>query len=290
MIESFVLAKFLHDLRKVDQVPKRIEVCALNPKLYLASTSPERDCDATIANNAANGYARSRSLAILKCLVEGIERRIVKLTGQPSSNGFAGFPVIFCHSKSQKMARLYSYFEAVERFVWRRWWEDKTVGFECFQVSKANSDLVEELAKTLRLKRCFIIVPSFAPGEFHCEMAIACVEMTTGVVLGGAVRSAYVEAEFKALTEALTHALALQRWSKQSLSEMSHYERRIFFLSTNKNFFIDRLQKSSQSKIFLPQPIVDESIVHPYQHFCSVHRLLFSEEENVSADFKVGYI
>ncbi len=291
IISKLYLVNLNRGLRLMKVQPDLIDMVELNQKLFLASYngSLAKLSSLKISNEATCGISRNRDLSILKSLVEFVERKAVFENNCESSNGFAAFPVFLSKKKSRQYARVYSYFEAVERYVWRRWWEDPSIAFEKVKISPSNLDLLFEIRKLLPVLDAFVLLPKYDGGFYKSVVGIACIETQEGVILGGAARANYEDTEFKALSEALIHSIAMSRYQKNQIS-ISDYERRLIFLFENKALFFERIKVYGSQTMNIGSPVVDQEIEHRLDAFCSVHRMLFSFEKNLDSNPQVGYI
>lgn len=296
LFQKFKIKEFLQltmlsqGLQSSNENPRFIEFVELDRSLFIATSYNSISDDSFISNEACSGVARNKNLAILKSLVEYVERKAVQESGILSSNGCAAFPIFLSTRFSKKMAKQFAFFEAVERFVWRTWWEDKEIAYQKFEVSKFNQSILFEIRKLIPLTSAYVITPAFEGGAYYSFLTIVCLETKNGVILGGAARASYQDAEYKALTEALIHALALSRYTTREIDPVSNYEKRLVFLFENKNVFLKRLSFQGTNSIQLPKPAVDQEIQHRFANLCSIHRFLFSFEANISDDPSVGYI
>lgn len=284
---NLALAKFYIDLKLSRLSDLNLQILNITDNLFVSSNNNHKT-NVLISNGTCGAIARNRNLAILKGLVERIERQAMHESGAHSSTGFAAYPVFFSRKKSERYARKFAYLEAIERFVWRNWWENRSIKYSLRPISQENSDILFHVKKFMSITNAYMIIPRF--NETNIVMGICCFETDNGVILGGAARESYNDMEFKALSEVFFHSIAVNRYEKHQVELQSDYERRLIFLSENKDFFTDRLQVNGQDFINIPTPLVDSKILHSCDHFCSVHRILFDFESNINSNCQLGYI
>ena len=282
------LFQLASQLRTRGALPKHMEVSRLGP-VFLASSFDEVPT-ATISESVASGMDFDATTAALKSLVERAERRAFvqgKSVGHPlcmtnRSDGFAAMPVGLA-TDSAARARENALNEAVERFVWARWWDDPLIGHVLADLAQSDEKRVlVHLKEQVSIRQIYRIEPLIADRGRHVVIYFAFLK-PFGVISGGACESAdrSSHAEFRALCELARHGLALQRMLNTGASPSSFYEKRLrYFGATQEGekCAMGRLLAGGTETIELPRIELDGPVPHDLDDLISVHRCYFEDQ------------
>lgn len=290
--QSAFLMKFASDLKAQNSLPKNIEISQIGP-VFLASVFNQIESE-IITESIFTGMDIDPDIAVLKGLVEMTERMAFssgRSKSLPScqtsrSDGFAAFPRGVVNN-TDNVARSHAYHEAVERFVWSTWWDNRDIRHEChrysFDEKRSASVLLKELAKIVPLKAVFRIIPAVENlNQARMVIFFAFLE-PYGVVSGGACgHSSEIEtANFRAACELARHGLAIRKVRETGLSPITFYEKRLTHFGLTKagsDAATDRIQKQGAQSIILPPLAIDEPVPHCLNEFVAVHRCYFRNQ------------
>lgn len=285
------LLSFMSKLKERGRLPKHIEVSSFS-KGTMASVFDSAH-SSIINESVFCGIDPTPSTAILKGLVEMIERQAFiegYKNGIPHcqtkrSDGFAAFPLgVTPHALEN--ARENGLCEAIERYVWASWWDDKSVGHNMRTVDlnslSIGESLLHDLEKNLPITTIFEIQP-----WSHTDGRVVIIYFAflnpTGVISGGACGSKNnIEGvRYRAIAELLRHGLAASRLNPESDSELSFYERRLHFFAHTKEgtaIALSRLESKGSRIIELPNLKHDNPIPHSLSELVAVHRCYFENQ------------
>ena len=154
-----------------------------------------------MANEATAGVDYNPDIAITKALVEHFERKVFSAgvdRGEPickrrHSDGFAAYPQSANGAKIS--ARENAYYEALERFVWAKWWDDDKMGFSSEFIENTNfwrnlrlKTTIEEFNEVLPVDSVRVIEPYFESSGQSVLILFAKVN-GYGFISGGAAGS-----------------------------------------------------------------------------------------------------
>ncbi len=295
-----IILQLLSDLKGVGQLPAHVQKSAVGP-FAIVNVFSELNSE-IISDSVTTGFDKDVNLALLKALVEWIERNAgsyAKKSGQLScqterSDGLAAFP-IYHHSTSspgkeaakkmaKKRARENALAEAIERFAWAQWWDHSTTHYEITGVEHFDSDSVQLLGQIQELNpvvalQCIKPILLNAP-EF--ELLIFLAELKTGGFVSGGAAGLVGKREatsLRGLGELLRHAQSARK-IREGASPTTFYEKRLaHFLSENGTAQVrERLSKKGSQLVALPTLKFDEEIYHPLAGSIYVHRCLFENQ------------
>ena len=284
-----VIEDILNGLR--DQAPRHADLAQIGG-LHSATLFDEKRPDSLIREDASMGMSRDSDLAILKALVEFVERKAIwngRKTNRPvfqtaRSDGFAAF----CKSqvgarRAANRARENALCEAIERYAWSTWWDDTSTAFECSSqwLNRPLPAWVDELHQALcelvPIRCTSFIEPSLCHSKHRVFIVFAHLA-NGGLCSGGACapqgsEESAIERAFGELARHVACAYNIQRgWKPRTF-----YERRLSYMLTAKagEAFEARLQNRGRRKIDLPALQFNEVVPHEFDHLVSVHRCYF---------------
>ena len=292
-LEVKILTDLTETLKARGCLPGHIEATRIGD-LSIVSVYDHRSTT-LMPESVATGMDSKMSVATAKALTEWIERRAFKdgfknelrscLTER--SDGFAAFPT--ANENSNNLVREIALSEAIERFVWARWWDDHSIKF-CFDARHAEDirywnlsySLLEKLNEFIEIERFIEIQPEFTPFPDK-ELVIFVGEVKNhGVVTGGACgpRGDRLNTLNRAAGELFRHAMAARRLLDKSVEPESFYERRLAFLlsSNGRSAFHNRIAIQGTQPVILPHLVVDEIVPHKFNQVVTVHRCLFESQ------------
>ncbi|MCC7406055.1 MAG: hypothetical protein IT288_16800 [Bdellovibrionales bacterium] len=290
---SDFLMKFASELKTRRALPKNIELAQIGP-VFLASLFNEIKSN-IITESVFTGMDVDPDLAVLKGLVEMAERAAYangKDDGLFSckterSDGFAAFPYGVLN-ETKKAARQNAYFEAVERFAWATWWDDKNIGHRFEEVffdesTKPPRTILMQLPEILSVKSIYRITPEIENGKDALVAIYFAFLEPYGVISGGAAGpSQDIESvNFRAICELLRHALAIRKVQTSSSSPATFYEKRLahFGLTqTGTDAARTRLNRQGRDAIILPKLAIDQQVPHALDELVTVHRCYFENQ------------
>lgn len=284
---------FTNELKRRHALPKKIEISRLG-RAVLASAFDE-DPKETISESVFSGMDPDPSVAVLKALVERCERNAFRSgyeSGSPScltarSDGFAAFPV-GAAKNAKSIARRNAYHEAIERYVWAKWWDDPSFAHTAIPHTNFTSlspslSLIRPHHAMTPFESVYEIHPEI---EGHPELKVVVLfafMRSGGVISGGACERAsdIDRARFRALAELSRHALAAHRIQADKRSATTFYERRLMFFAADprgQELAMKRISAKGTRKVLLPDLEIDEPISHQLGDLVAVHRCLFKDQ------------
>jgi len=247
-----------------------------------------------ITESVATGSSVSPSLAIVKGLVELVERKAFsdgRSKGHPAcqtlrSDGFAAFPaVLHSGSYARHKARENAYLEACERFVWSTWWDNPRIGhyitsFDAHEGAKIHP-LIENIQTHSPITAIHVIEPLVCT-EVKFSVRILLVELQGGgYITGGAAarsdkKSSIILLE-RAASELFRHALALKRLNEYKKAPETFYQERLAYFGFGDGYddVRARLAAGGTQPITLPGLTIDAALEHDLSDVVAVHRCLF---------------
>ncbi len=294
-MEQNAAISFVKEIQSLGLTVPRLEISTL-AGLNFVSAFDERPTS-VMSNDSTAGVDFDPSVAVTKALVEYFERKVFAegvANGDPKcvrrhSDGVASFPR--SDAKAHQFARQNALCEAIERFVWAKWWDNPRIAFTQNPVESFDFARERELAVTLRqlrghlnLESIDILEPSFSMGsEFKVFILLARVA-GQGFLTGGAAghRGAPREIFVRGLSELIRHGQALRRFQEQKLDPTTFYERRLLYfgLGSGNELVRQRLSRGhSTETIVLPRLEVDGVIVNSkFEFLIATHRCLFEDQ------------
>ncbi|NRA69072.1 MAG: hypothetical protein HRU19_31665 [Pseudobacteriovorax sp.] len=240
------------------------------------------------------GISEHKETALSKALSEYVERKAYQ-DGYASKDtscftrdscGFAAFPRYKNIDNPIGIVRSNAYHESLERFVWAKWWDEKSIGATIKQVnidyfSTSSQMLLNELSGILEIESIFSIQPNFDQKESSVVKIVFAKIKNAGYISGGA--SATVSesdtAYYRAISELIRHGLAVKRMLDGYKPNRFYEEKLEYFGTGQGNDLVEsRLQKTSDRSILLPQLVIDQEIDHRFKSHYIVYRCLFKDQ------------
>jgi hypothetical protein len=288
------LSKVVSSLEKIGKLPNHVEVSRIGKLTW--ATVFDTVPTATISESVSTGISANPSEAVLKAIVEWLERKAYQQgyeSGHPAcltlrSDGFAAFPIDFSLLKqiSINRARHNAYAEAVERFAWATWWDDHQTMYDITEHRIDSASFQGELRDFISATddmtpvRKFYIVKPVIGNLKELALTIVIAEIKSGgVITGGACGFAGDENRilFRAMSELFRHSLASYRINLNLNAPETFYENRLaFFLKPEgSELFHKRIKHRKKIPILLPKLEIDSVVPHLFQNLVSVYRCRF---------------
>jgi hypothetical protein len=241
-----------------------------------------------IHESVTTGFDRNQDLAAVKSLVEYCERRAFddsygkgeNIAGIERSDGMAAFPIISSLGVAREKARSHALGEALERFAWATWWDDKDIAFQITAIDVAKIDSLIGPVKD-SIQELFLVTPKMEYGDFEVLILILFLK-NGGVASGGACGKKVQRPETldRAGAELLRHALAVSRMKESNLPLQSFYENRLQYFTTTEGEAMvrERLAEKGAKAVVIPPLIMDEEINYSLSDLVYVHRCLFQNQ------------
>lgn len=247
-----------------------------------------------MANFAAAGVDFDEEVAIIKALVEhferltfleGIDRRF-EICSRVHSDGVASFPTLDRNAKGK--ARNNAFMEAIERFVWAKWWDDENLGHDIFDLEGAmfaNEQLslsLSALRKLVPLEKIFVVRPWIENSQNQALILFGKLE-GKGFITGGAAGSIADQSNtiLRGFAELVRHALGAQRIEQGTATPQSFYEQRLEYFGLGKGDALveARLKRVGCEKVMLPPLEFDGEIgSDEIGKLVYTHRCLFIDQ------------
>lgn len=286
-----VLAHLSSRLRHDQKLPKHIQLASLTCGT-LASVY-DRLSSEVISESICSGVDADPTTATLKGIVELIERRAftegrrnaIPECQTERSDGFAAFPR-WAGIDASGAARENALSEAIERYVWSKWWDDPNIAHSTRQIDLdilwPGEGLLVDACSAVAVKSVVEIRPKLAASKRVVVIYFAKLE-PIGVISGGACgfETEIATVRYRALSELSRHALAARKILTGKAKPTTFYEHRLaFFASTDSgtNRFEMRMKTEGQTAIVLPQLQWDAEIEHDLADVVSVHRCYFENQ------------
>ena len=281
-------ASFLTILKSRNLLPKQIQISKWNCwHIYSAFDYANSEF---ISESIAMGISPISLIAEMKAITEFCERSGMRSSTDPvtfltkRSDGFAAFPSY--ELNSTLLARKNALNEAVERYLWAKWWDDPQIR-HTLKSKKCLSEFVQislnALESEFRLRQILVLSIKEESNNFELIILVAFLE-NNGVLTGGECNvlsstDAEVPGE-RAFGELLRHLLAFERMKGKNDSDLTFYERRLFGFGSGKfgEVALDRLNANGNEHISLPRLIVDKRISHVNEDIITIHRCLFENQ------------
>ncbi len=286
-----------NELKKLNQFPKNMELAKIG-SVHI-STAFDEVSDNVISGRATTGLSTDPYLSSVKALTELIERKAFvedrinnKNNTCKNSDGFAAFPNN--QRGSEKIARENALNEAIERYVWAKWWDNFNYKHENLELSDfsgqlnySTKSLLKKVNDSTPIKEMFLVKPSFNGAIDKSLFIFFCFTRSGGVISGGACGNKNEPSKiiFRALSELVRHSITIKN-SNDNDQGTSFYEKRLLFFGKkqindeNLNLVKKRVfyKNDKQSVIELPELEIDDVIEHNLDHIASVHRCYFRNQ------------
>lgn len=285
--------KFVSELKTRSALPKNIELAQIGP-VFLASIFDEVRSD-IITESVFTGMDVDPDLAVLKGLVEMAERTAYangKDDGLISckterSDGFAAFPYGVLR-ETHEAARKNAYFEAVERFAWATWWDNKNIGHRCEEILfdesiESSHSILKQMPEILPVKSVYRITLEIENRKDAVVAIYFAFLEPYGVISGGAAGSSHdIESvNFRATCELLRHGLAIRKIKTSNSNPATFYEKRLAHFGLTQSgtdAALTRINHQGRDAILLPKLTIDEQVPHSLDELVTVHRCYFENQ------------
>ncbi len=241
-----------------------------------------------ISHKVYTGFHKNPSVALQKSLAEYFERKAFLRTKYSSSDGFAAYPNSPDIIVGQTRARINAFYEATERYVWARWWDDKTSA----KIDKYNQHdfyklkpLVDLVNQYIPCRNIYVIKPSFRHSLNLPQVEAIIIfweSMDKGFICAGASGDPMDETSIleRIFAELIRHGLAAYRAKKQNMMPTTFYENRVCFFANGcgDDLVHSRLRNLRSESIQLPELEVDMLVDHEHSNLVSVHHCLFKNQ------------
>lgn len=285
------LASLLKELKLRNRLPKNMDVSKVGDRYWFVCH--DEDKSEIISENSTTGFADDGNIALLKALSERVERLAFRsgyenkltscMTGR--SDGFAAYPLFYQNAESK--ARESALAEAVERYVWAKWWDDETIAFKCELISTSASNhkilpYVSIIKDQCGLEEIFVIEPKVENSNGLSAVILFGRLKSGGFISGGACGSIgdTKQTLLRSLDELYRHGLAIEKIRLENLEPVTFYEKRLayFGLGHGNHLIRKRLEAKGSESIILPKLEIDEVIKHELHDLFQVHRCYFENQ------------
>lgn len=286
------LKSFTLELKNRECLPLKIELTEIGSTTIANSFDDARGY--VISEHVSTGMSLDPSVAVLKSLVERIERNAyingfkqkLKSCTTERSDGFAAYPVKAA-TNSKIKARDNAYSEAVERFIWSTWWDDLSIGHQQTSLNSNNTSpasfgLIEELSKIVKIKNVTAVIPQLSNSDQKTIISFA--ELEDGGFISGGASGTSDEHDitlYRGLCELVRHGIATHHFGDSQRPPMSFYEKRLHFFAFDprgRELLLKRLNSDGTKSITLPKLAIDEEVPHALSDLVYVHRCYFENQ------------
>lgn len=290
---SSFLTDFTLKLKERGALPKRIDVSEVGATIL--ANSFDTESSETISEFIYTGMDSDPSVAVLKSLVERAERyafsdgyrRGLKSCLTERSDGFAAYPRGISKN-TEEIARKNAFEEAVERYVWASWWDNRNYAhlistFDRNRSSALAKNLLEQMDRYVDIEQIKIVEPEIDPTLGLSVKLFFLFLKPLGVVSGGACGSIASEntTEYRALCELYRHSVAISRMKEIGRIPSTFYEQRLAFFGTTEagqKILEERINTNGTGAMYLPRLSIDESVPHKMDDLIAVHRCYFENQ------------
>jgi hypothetical protein len=292
-LEALRLKRLVRALSSRSDIFDRVEL-VLVPGGFFTNIAPANH-DPIISQESVTGFSHNPDISFSKAISERIER-LAFVNGRAdglascqteSSDGFAAFPIVLRTRTAAKMeARQRALSEAVERFVWAKWWDNPKIGatIRNFQSVSSNfsisKQIVEKIPTPFSIEKIHLVEPKHN-GIFKVFI-LACEMSNGGFVSGGACGKPGQEKETmnRAAAELFRHGLAAKRLADSGVPPSSFYQNRLYYFAfeSGGDLVRKRIEALGNEVISLPSLSIDCEVPHKHQDLICVYRCLFKEQ------------
>jgi hypothetical protein len=281
---------FVRQIKEQGLVVPKLEISSLGGLSFVSAYNEKPQT--IMANDASAGVDYNPDLAITKALVEYFERQVFAegiqaknpICARDHSDGVAAYPVSEANAKLQ--ARENAYCEALERFVWAKWWDDTSIGHTAGSIEESrfwdNIKLrmtIEASRELLPIENITLIEPFFENRKYSVIIIFASIK-GRGYISGGAASPAENRNQIviRALAELIRHGIALVRFIETKRQPETFYEKRLLYFGMGQgNQLVDsRLKRTTKTVLKLPDLEFDDEIrSERIKNLIVAHRCLF---------------
>lgn len=283
--------QLIETLRFRGELPLNMDIAQIGPRYWFVSYDDKPE--SIVSELSTTGLAETPIIAMLKSLSERAEREAFRegyvqgldICQTDRSDGFAAYPRFY--PDAEKRVRESALAEAIERYVWAKWWDNQDYAYETLNISNFyhDEDLVRYVSKIemqCGVQNIHVIIPKIENANGFQVMICIGELRHGGFVSGGAcgLKSSRVELSFRALDELYRHGLAIKRMKRLSLKPETFYERRLsFFGGINGEHLVrSRIGVRGSLSVILPELVFDSEVQHKNSDIFIVHRCLFKNQ------------
>ncbi len=285
------LTSLLKQLRLRNQLPKNMDVSKVGDRYWFVCHDDDKS--KIISENSTTGFSDDGNIALLKALSERVERLAFrsgfgnKITScmTERSDGFAAYPLFYQNAESK--ARESALAEAVERYVWAKWWDDEATAFKLETISdnQNESEILAHAAVVKNqcgLEEIFLIEPKIENSN-GLSVVILFGRLKSGGFISGGACGAFNDTKqilLRSLDELYRHGLAIEKIRLENLEPATFYEKRLvyFGLGYGNDLIRKRLEAKGSKSIFLPRLEINEVVKHELHDLFQVHRCYFENQ------------
>lgn len=285
------LTSLLKELKLRNQLPKNMDVSKVCDRYWFVCH--DEDKSKIISENSTTGFSDDGNVALLKALSERVERLAfregyenkISSCMTERSDGFAAYPLFYQNAKVK--ARASALAEAVERYVWAKWWDDESIAFALDSISiYANKYKVLPYVDTVKsqcdLEEIFVIEPKVENSNRFSVVILFGRLKFGGFISGGACGDIDDTKQIllRSIDELYRHGLAIKKISLECTEPGTFYEKRlVYFGFGHGNHLIrKRLEANGSKSIVLPELAIDTVVNHKLQDLFHVHRCYFENQ------------
>jgi len=285
------LNSLLKELKLRNQLPKKMDVSKVGDRYWFVCHDDDKA--GLISEASTTGFAEDGSIALLKALSERVERLAfrsgyenkIKSCMTLRSDGFAAYPLFY--ENAEQKARESALAEAVERYVWAKWWDDENISFKFEPIAKFASEhkfapYVSLVMDQCGLEEIFVIRPD-VENLNGLSVFILFGRLRSGGFISGGACGSIEDAKhnlMRSLDELYRHGLAIKKVLSEKTEPVSFYEKRLayFGLGYGNHLIRKRLEAKGTKLIVLPRLEIDEAVQHDLGDLFQVHRCYFEDQ------------
>ncbi len=285
------LTSLLKELKLRNRLPKNMDVSKVGDRYWFVCH--DEDKSKIISENSTTGFADDGNIALLKALSERVERLAfrsgyenkIKSCMTERSDGFAAYPMFYQNAESK--ARESALAEAVERYVWAKWWDDETIAFKLESISSYASNhkispYVSVIKDQCDLEEVFVIKPKIENSN-GLAVVILFGRLRSGGYISGGACGLVEDTELtllRSLDELYRHGLAIEKIRVENVEPVTFYEKRLayFGLGHGNHLIRKRLDARGSESVSLPRLEIDEAVKHELHDLFQVHRCYFENQ------------
>lgn len=278
---KLIVDNFSRELKDRGLAPTNIQFAIWQNWTFVSCFS--EDDSLFISEKVTMGIDRNHEVALMKGLTEFCERKIshdcldpiAKLTAR--SDGFAALPQHY--ELAQKRVQENALNEAIERYLWAKWWDDASTSF--FMSDDFSFADKQQLMLEFNLEKISSI--HILPSNHSSSLLILIAKIKDGgYVTGGAAGNIQNKKQTfaRAFGELLRHLIVVKEMLTSDYSPSSFYEKRLYnFGNGDWNKIVeDRLAQNGNNVITLPELVADREVDHLNSDIIILHRCLFKNQ------------
>lgn len=285
------LENLLKALKSRGQLPVNMDASKVGDRYWFVCHDENQS--QIISESSTTGFSDDPSIALLKSLSERAERSAfrsgfsnkIESCMTERSDGFAAYPTFYDSAKTK--ARESALSEAIERYVWSTWWDNKNIAFKIESITALAADLkinpyVSLVKEQCHLEEIFVIKPEVK--NLHEQSVIILFGRSRfGSFISGGASGKNLDLKntmLRSIDELYRHGLAINKIRTTNAEPKTFYEKRLayFGLGHGNQLIRERLESKGAESIVLPNLAVDKEIAHEIQDLFIVYRCLFENQ------------